>query len=202
MKGKSHKIYVRSNFKPRRDWAVFLDRDGTINVEKHLVHRLKDFELIPGATKAIKILNDNEIPVVVYHNASVVARGICGERRVVKLHEKMKRLLAKDGAFVDVILFCPHHVSAFNPRYEYDCDWRKPKYGMLKFAGEKFGLNLKKSFVVGDTARDIQMGKLAGATSILVKTGHAGQDAIYKSESHKTVKGICEAVSFILRKVK
>jgi histidinol-phosphate phosphatase family protein len=127
MKRKKHHVYVRRGFQPARERAVFLDRDGTINVEKHLVYKLKDFELIAGAGEAIGKLNRRDIPVVVYHNASVVARGLCDEKQVLKLHEKLRRLLAREGAYVDVILYCPHHPQAINPKYEYDCDWRKPK---------------------------------------------------------------------------
>lgn len=202
MKSVSHKVYVRRDFTPKKDWAVFLDRDGTINVEKHLVHKLKDFELISGAAEAIKRLNKREIPVVVCHNANVVARGMCGEEQVEKLHSKMKRLLKKKGTFVDVILFCPHHPKALVQKYKLDCEWRKPKSGMFKLVRNRFGIDLKKSFVVGDTRNDILWGKNAGVKSILVKTGQGGKDGSGDIKPYRIVGDICEAVRLILKRQK
>lgn len=202
MKKEKHRVYVRRGFQPKKKWAVFLDRDGTINLEKHLVYKLKYFELVAGAAEVIKKLNKQNIPVVVYHNASVVARGLCDEFQVMKLHNKMRRLLVKSNAYVDVILFCPHHPKAFNLRYAFDCDWRKPKSGMMRFAREKFEFDLGKSFVVGDSARDILMGQAEEAYSILVQSGHAGKDTLYKAKPDKTVKDISAAVEFILGEIK
>lgn len=199
---KSHWADVRRGFSPKRGSpAVFLDRDGVISVEKHLVHRLRDFELIPGAAEAIKRLNSDSIPIIVYHNASVVARGLTGVEQVVKLHGKMKQLLAKKGAYADAILFCPHHPQAFDPRYEYDCEWRKPKPGMLTEARRRFGIDLTRSYVVGDSARDVLMGKAVGARTMLVQTGHAGEDMVFEARPDTTVKDLPEAVHVILKRL-
>ena len=195
-----HHVVVREGFLPRtRVPAAFLDRDGTINVEKHLGYRMDEFELIPGVAEAIRLLNERGIPVVVYHNAAVVARGLCSEEQVIKLHRKMKRLLAKEGAYVDVIVFCPHHPQGIDPGYAYDCDWRKPKTGMLRFVSERFQFDLRTSFVVGDTSRDIIMGKAVGARTILVQTGHAGKDNLYRDKPEWTVKDLPAAVERILQ---
>lgn len=195
-----HLLDIRDGFRPQKKWTVFLDRDGTINKEVHLLHKLKDFALIPEAVEAIRLLNKNKIPVIVYHNASVIARGLCDEAQVVKLNERLKEELMKQEAFVDMILFCPHHPTAFNPERVYDCSWRKPKAGMLEFAAKLFNLNLKKSYVVGDAARDILMGQAAGCFTIGVKTGHAGKEGVYEATPDKTTANILTAVKFILEK--
>jgi D-glycero-alpha-D-manno-heptose-7-phosphate kinase len=197
-----HRISVRQGFRPTKDWAVFFDRDGTINQETHLLHRLKDFVLIPGVVQAIKKLNQLNIPVIIHNNASVVARGLCTEAQVQKLHQHMNQKLAKSGAFIDVIVYCPHHPTAFSLDYIHDCSWRKPKSGMIKAMARIFNLNLSKSYVVGDSPRDILMGQRENCFSILVKTGHAGQDALYQAKPDATVKNIIKAVELILDREK
>lgn len=198
----NHSVVVRENFKPQRDWAVFLDRDGVINEETHLLYRLEDFQLIPKSVLAIKKLNQAKIPVIVFHNASVVARGLCSEYQVQKLHQFMSRQLDQHGAHIDAIFYCPHHPTAFNPDFISDCSWRKPESGMLRAAAQMFGLNLKKSFVIGDAARDILMGEKEKSFTILVKTGHAGKDSLYQAKPDKTVKNLFAAVDFILKQKK
>ena len=195
-----HTVVVKEGFVPHKDWAVFLDRDGTINKEIHLLHRIEDFELIPGVIEAIKKLNKRQIPVIVYHNASVVARGLCDEYQVQKIHQHMIQEMERQGARVDAILYCPHHPTAFNLDYISDCSWRKPDSGMIKAAAAMFGLNLKKSYVVGDNARDILMGQKEGTVSILVKTGHGGKDTLYESKPDYVAEGLLSAVKFLLKK--
>lgn len=194
-----HLVDIRSGFKPNKNWAVFLDRDGVINVEKHLVHKIKDFEIYPSAYQAIKLLNKHNIPTVVHNNASVVARGLCGIEQVVKLNEHMKSKFAEKKVFVDIILFCPHHPTAFNKEMVFDCPWRKPKPGILKYVSHNFSINLKKSYVIGDAARDLIMGDKVGAKSILVKTGHGGKDEVYRFKAGIVKKDILEAVKYIIK---
>lgn len=202
MKNFYHLIDIRDNFKPQKKWAVFLDRDGTLNKEVHLLHKLKDFELIPQAAEAIKILNKKKIPVIVYHNASTVARGLCDEARVVEINERLKKEIGQEKAFVDMVLFCPHHPTAFNKKRIYDCPWRKPKAGMLKFAAELFNFNLKKSYVIGDAARDVLMGQKVGCFTIGVKTGHAGKEGVYEAVPDTSTRNVLTAVKFILKREK
>lgn len=202
MKKFYHLVDFRTDFKPERNWAVFLDRDGTLNEEINLLHKIKDFKIIPEAIKAIKLLNHYKIPAIVYHNASVVARGLCDEAQVVKINEKLKEVLGEHGAFLDLLLFCPHHPTAFNPQRIYDCSWRKPKSGMLKFSAGFLNLNLKKSYVIGDAARDILMGQAEKTFTILVKTGHAGKEGGYQAKPDITTPNILTAIEFILKKEK
>lgn len=197
-----HLVDIREGFKPQKDWAVFLDRDGVIVEERHLVHKLKDFKMIPVAAAAIRKLNRAKVPVFVVHNAAVAARGLCNEDQVVRLNLKMKEELYKVGAYVDGILFCPHHKEAYNPLYVFDCDWRKPGVGMLNFAKKTFGLNLKKSFIMGDSFRDVELGQNSGSQVLLLKTGHAGKDGDIKAYKFLEFENILDAVEFIIKKRK
>lgn len=193
-----HQVYIRPGFKPKKNWAVFLDRDGVINQETHLLHKIKDFKLIPQAPVAIKKLNQAKIPVIVIHNAAVVARGLCSPQQVAKVNQHMIKQLAKQNAYIDAIFYCPHHQAAFNPQFAKNCSWRKPKTGMLQAAAKQFNLDLSKSFIIGDAARDILAGQAVKATAIQVQTGHAGQDKVFKAKADKITQNILTAVSWIL----
>ena len=132
------------------------------------------------------------------HNAAVVARNLCQIDQLEKLNQHMVKKLKQRGANIDAIFYCPHHRQAFNPRMVKDCPWRKPGTGMLTAAAKKFRLDLKKSFIIGDSARDILAGKNVGATTILVKTGHAGKDSLYQATPDKISQNILTAVNWIL----
>ncbi len=193
-----HSVYIRPNFKPKKDYAVFLDRDGVINQEKHLVHRLSDFAILPKTPQAIKKLNQKNIPVIVIHNAAVVARNLCSTRQVEKLNSLMvKKLLIKD-AFVDAIFYCPHHHDAYNPKVVKDCQWRKPRSGMLTSAAKIFKLNLGKSYVIGDTSRDILAAKTVKATALQVKSTQTKKSNTYQAIPDKTFNNTLDAVNYIL----
>lgn len=195
-----HLVVIREGFSPKRNWAVFLDRDGTINKEVHLLHKLEDFKLIPRAAEAIKKLNRLNIPVIVYHNASAVARGLCGEERVQAIHRLMITELKKQRTYVDAIFYCPHHQTAFDLNYISDCSWRKPESGMIKQAAKMFQLDLKKSYVIGDNARDILMGSKEKCQTILVKTGHGGKDGLYKAKADYISDNLFTAIKYLLKK--
>ncbi|MEI7905151.1 MAG: HAD-IIIA family hydrolase, partial [Candidatus Firestonebacteria bacterium] len=144
--------------------AVFLDRDGTINVEKEYLSEPKDLKLIRGAAEGIKILNDAGYLAIVTTNQSGVGRGLFTEKTLKKIHAKLVLLLErKDGARLDSIVYCKHSPDA-------GCDCRKPLPGMINKAAEDFNVNIKKSYVVGDKKADIEFGKKAGAKTILVLT--------------------------------
>lgn len=182
--------------------AVFLDRDGTINKEIGLLHKIEDFELIRGSAAAIKKLNAAGIRAVVVTNQPVVARGLCSEDKVKKINEKMEELLAEKGARLDAIFFCPHHEEADLGQYRKDCPNRKPNIGFFKQAGKKFGLDLKNCFMVGDQTRDIEAGKRAGCRTILLKTGFAGKDKKFNTKPDFECKDLAEAVDLIVRGMK
>jgi D-glycero-D-manno-heptose 1,7-bisphosphate phosphatase len=156
----------------RRNRAVFLDRDGTINVEREYLHRPEDFEFIAGAPLAIKLLKDAGFRVIVVTNQSGVGRGYYDEAAVHNLHRHVDAELARSGTGIDAYYFCPHHPEHANGPYRKACECRKPLAGMLLQAAADFSLDLAASFMIGDKLADVEAGMTAGCRSLLVRTGY------------------------------
>jgi D-glycero-D-manno-heptose 1,7-bisphosphate phosphatase len=146
--------------------AVFLDRDGTIAEEVGYLNHLSRFRMFPFAAQAIRQLNQAPLPVIVITNQSGVARGYFPESLVGAIHELMTAQLAKDGAHIDALYYCPH-------KGDDACACRKPKPGMLERAAREHGLDLRRSFVVGDRYGDMELARSVKARAILVRTGYA-----------------------------
>jgi D-glycero-D-manno-heptose 1,7-bisphosphate phosphatase len=155
--------------------AVFLDRDGTINHEKEYLYRIEEFEFVPGAPEAIRMLNEAGYVVVVVTNQSGVARGYYTEEDVETLHRFISQQLERFGAFVDAWLYCPHHPSG-KGSYSLPCSCRKPLPGMLLEAAHRFGIDLDQSVMIGDKAVDIDAGRAAGCRPILVRSGYGAAE--------------------------
>lgn len=184
--------------------AIFLDRDGVIIENINLLHKPEQIKLIDGSAKALKMLNEF-FHVIVVTNQPQVARGLCTEEDVNKIHEKLKNDLKRFEAKIDAIYYCPHHPekhhSDIKPecmKYRIDCECRKPKIGMLTKAKEDFDLDLEKCFLIGDSTRDILTGKNAGCKTILVKTGYAGRDGKFLAKPDFICENLLEAAKLIL----
>ena len=147
--------------------AVFLDRDGTLNVEVNYLHRVADFVLIPGAAQAIKLLNGAGYLTAVVTNQAGIARGFFDVEAVRVLHHHLAAELAAAGARMDGVYLCPHHPDFTGP-----CGCRKPQPGMLRQAAMEHDIDLNRSWLVGDTLSDIAAGQAAGCRTILVRTGY------------------------------
>jgi D-glycero-D-manno-heptose 1,7-bisphosphate phosphatase len=174
--------------------AVFLDRDGTIIRQVELMHELRQLRILRGAARAIKLLNENAIPVVVVTNQPVVARGISSEHEVEVVHVELNRRLKRVGAHIDAFYFCPHHPNATLERYRSACVCRKPEPGMILQAAQQLGIDLESSVMIGDTTQDIEAGRRAGIRTILVRTGHGGQDPWqYSAVADWTTTNLLEA---------
>lgn len=158
--------------------AVFLDRDGTINVEKDYLHKIEEFEFIPGAPEAIKKLKDAGFKVIVVSNQSGVGRGYFNEQAVETLHEHIQSELAAYDTSIDAFYFCPHHPVHGVDDYQVHCDCRKGNPGMLLQAAREHDIDLQKSFMIGDKLADIEAGEAAGCQSILVLTGYGENTAL------------------------
>jgi D-glycero-D-manno-heptose 1,7-bisphosphate phosphatase len=156
--------------------AVFLDRDGTINVEKEYLHRVEDFDFIPGAPEAIRRLKEAGFLIIVVTNQSGVARGYYPVSAVETLHRHMQEELGKYGTAVDAFYLCPHHPRDGVGEYRIDCACRKGHPGMLLQAAADLAIDLKNSWMVGDKAVDIEAGERAGCTPVLVLTGYGGKE--------------------------
>jgi D-glycero-D-manno-heptose 1,7-bisphosphate phosphatase len=159
--------------------AVFLDRDGTINVEVGYLSRPEDLLLIEGSAHAIRRLNEAGFLVVVVSNQSGVGRGYFNEEAVASVNEAMVGELARFGARLDAIYYCPHYPEAVVEKYRLECDCRKPGPGMVRRAERELGIDVPDSYVVGDHRGDILLAKNVGARSVLVVTGH-GADELEK----------------------
>ncbi|MEI6214489.1 MAG: D-glycero-beta-D-manno-heptose 1,7-bisphosphate 7-phosphatase [Desulfuromonadales bacterium] len=155
--------------------AVFLDRDGTINVEKDYLYRSIDCEFIPGSIDAIRRFNNAGFLVVVVTNQSGVARGFYTEEDVETLHSYMAAELSRHRAHVDAWLYCPHHPSG-RGSYSLPCTCRKPLPGMLLEAARRFDIDLAASFMIGDKLADIDAGRAAGCKTLLVRTGYGTEN--------------------------
>ncbi len=156
--------------------AVFLDRDGTINVEKGYVHRIEDFELIPGVPHAIRLLREAGFLVIVVTNQSGVARGYYPLDAVRSLHRHMDEELAKSGVAVDAYYVCPHYPEGVEEEYSKVCHCRKPLPGMLMEAAKDFSIDLASSYMIGDRLSDVEAGLRAGCRPVFVITGHGRDD--------------------------
>jgi D-glycero-D-manno-heptose 1,7-bisphosphate phosphatase len=154
------------------DVGVFFDRDGTINDEVDFLRDPDELELIPGAAQAIHEANELGIKVFVITNQSGIARGFLTEGDLRLVHDRLVQLLAREGARIDEILYCPHHPLLGIPQYRIECACRKPKPGMLLQAAATHRINLSKSYVVGDRCVDIEAGRNAGCKTALVLTGY------------------------------
>jgi D-glycero-D-manno-heptose 1,7-bisphosphate phosphatase len=161
----------------RQNRAVFLDRDGTINMEREYLHRAEDFEFIPGAPMAIKLLKEAGFRVIVVTNQSGIGRGYYDEAAVRNLHRHVDAELARSGTGIDAYYFCPHHPEHANDPYKKECDCRKPMAGMFLQAAADFSLDLSASFMIGDKLADIEAGLAAGCHPLLVKTGYGAIEA-------------------------
>jgi len=158
--------------------AVFLDRDGTINEERNYLHRIEDFQLIPGAAEALKRLQDADYLLVVVSNQSGVARGYFGLAEVDRLNRHMVECLQKFGVELDGIYICPHHPSAGVGEFLRDCDCRKGRPGMLLQAAQELGIDLALSWMIGDKRSDIEAGVATGCRSLLVRTGFGAEQQL------------------------
>lgn len=184
--------------------GVFFDRDGTINEQMGYINHISRFHLLPRVASAIRLLNDNNIPVVVVTNQSGLARGYFPKTLLDEVHDKMNQLLAAEGAHVDGIYICPHHPEAKEEQYRIACDCRKPKTGLFKAAAKELGLDLSSSYVVGDRWSDLKAASMCHSKGILVLTGYGRGDFEYIGPSqevkpHFVAEDLYESVQWILK---
>jgi histidinol-phosphate phosphatase family protein len=176
----------------REPFYVFVDRDGTLIVEKNYLNALDQVELIPGSEATVARLNDAGAIVVVISNQSGVGRGYFTADFVQLTHEFLQAHLQENGGHIDAFYFCPHTPEA-------GCDCRKPRTGMLEKATRDFHLPLR-GFLIGDRESDMEAGQRAGLKSILVRTGYG--EKIFQEGGFVAdfvAADLGEAVDWILR---
>ncbi len=185
--------------------AVFLDRDGTLNVEKGYICDIDAIELYPGAARAVRLLNDAGILAILVTNQTGAARGFYTIEHVHALNRRVAELLMREaGARLDGLYFCPHYTDGIVAEFTMVCDCRKPAPGMILRAARDFpDIDLAASFVVGDKATDITFARNAGCRGILVRTGYGdqvlvGEYQLLEAQPEKVCADIVEAVAYIL----
>ncbi len=154
--------------------AFFLDRDGTLNVEKGYIRNVQDLELIPGVAQAVRRLNDAGILAILTTNQTGAARGFYDLTHIHALNQRLQDLLLQEaGAHLDAVYYCPHLGKGIVAEFAVDCQCRKPEPGMIQQALGRFPeIDVSSSYVLGDKASDVAFGKQAGCKSVLLKTGY------------------------------
>lgn len=181
--------------------AIFLDRDGVINIDKGYVHKIEDFKFYPGVFEALKKLQDADYKLLIVTNQSGIALDYYTEEDFFRLTDYMLSEFSKRGIKIDKVYYCPHHENGTNPKYTMKCDCRKPESGMIKQGIEEFNIDPSKSFLVGDKENDIKAAHKEGIKAILVKTGH-GMKYVDNTEADYIAEDLLDAVSRIILKEK
>lgn len=177
----------------KRRAVVLLDRDGTISEECGYLSEPGQVRLILGAASALRQFKEMGLGLVIVTNQSAVGRGFFDEARLHLIHRRLYELLEAEGIQLDGIYFCPH-------KPEDDCSCRKPRTGLVEKASAELDFDPGLSFVIGDKACDIEMGRTVGATTLLVRTGYGAQVAEDKGvQPDHVVEDLQEAAQMIGR---
>ncbi|MGL5123058.1 MAG: D-glycero-beta-D-manno-heptose 1,7-bisphosphate 7-phosphatase [Fusobacteriaceae bacterium] len=184
--------------------AIFLDRDGTINVEKNYLYKIEEFEFEKGSLEAIKIFTELGYEIIIVTNQSGIAREYFSENDFKKLNDYMVKKIKEYGGKVTNTYYCPHHEEKGIGIYKKKCSCRKPESGMLLKAIEEYKINKELSYMVGDKMTDIKAGLDIGIASILVKTGY-GENKIEDKNKHlkfKTFENLFEFAIYLKKNCK
>lgn len=183
--------------------AIFIDRDGTLNEEVGYVCSLDEFRLYDFAAESVRLINEAGWLAIVVTSQAGVARGMFSEDFLAEVHNTMTAQLARQGARLDAIYYCPHHPEVGSEIYRQVCDCRKPKPGMLHRAAADFNLDLTECVVIGDRFRDFAMAQAVGGSSVLVLTGY-GKDEFeqdrnsWPRQPDCVAENLLEAVRWVL----
>ncbi len=171
--------------------AVFLDRDGVICREEGYISDPRRLQLLPGSGDAIRLFNRNAITTVVITNQSGVARGFFPEGAIAEMNRAMTERLEEQGACLDGIYYCPHHPEGIIESFRKVCDCRKPATGLLTRAARDHGIDLSRSYLVGDKRSDMECACRAGVKGILVLTGYGAEEYRLMSPASGSETGLC-----------
>jgi D-glycero-D-manno-heptose 1,7-bisphosphate phosphatase len=179
---------------PEKRPAIFLDRDGTLNLEKNYLHHIADWEWIAGARESIRALREAGYCILVVSNQSGIARGMFTAAEVDALHRFVNTELAASGTQIDGFYYCPHH-----PEFSGDCSCRKPKPGMLLTAAAEHRIDLSHSWMIGDKRIDVEAALAAGVRPLMVRTGHGAEEVKKLASTEFVVSDIQAACHRILQ---
>lgn len=179
------------------DITVFIDRDGTLNLDSGYITTPEELVLFPGVVESIARLKQTGTRVVLVTNQSAIARGMMNVDDLHIIHQKLQNELKRGGGWLDGMFFCPHQPSD-------GCQCRKPNPGLIEQATSGLGLNVSRSYMVGDKIIDMQLANEVGSIAILVMTSDFSQQAVYamaKEEIHVAfvASSFSKAVDWIIR---
>lgn len=188
-------------------FAIFFDRDGTLNEEVGYAHRPDQLILLPGAVEAVRAINQRGMKAIVVSNQAGVAKGLFEEEDVIRFHSALGDLMAREGVRLDAFYYCPHHPDGTRQGYGKPCDCRKPAPGMLLRAAQEMDLDLSRSYVIGDRISDVLMARAAGSRPVLVLTGYGkrewedkGGDALVHPDH--LARDVLDAVRWIIEDIR
>lgn len=161
---------------PRYRRAVFLDRDGTINVDTHFPYQVESLEFIPKALDGLRLLASLPLHITVIANQAGIALGIFTQEQMSQFNSELRLRVECAEGRIDGFYFCPHLEAKHLPPGVPSCECSKPSPGMLVEAARDFQLDLSRCFLIGDKTSDIAAGKAVGCVTLLVKTGKAGKE--------------------------
>ena len=179
---------------PVKDSFIFLDRDGTIIVDKHYLADYREVELLPRAVEGLIKLKDLGCRFIVVTNQSGLARGYFNEEDLLKIHARMLDLLKAKGISIEDILYCPHHPDD-------NCMCRKPGTKLVEDAARRYNFNYKKCFVIGDRKSDILLGNRLGAKTFLIKNNKEKLAEILREAKPDFIVRDIMAAAQIIRKL-
>jgi D,D-heptose 1,7-bisphosphate phosphatase len=174
--------------------AIFLDRDGTLNFDYGWITSPAKIELLAGAAEAVRAINDAGLLAVLVTNQPVIARGECSEAELAAVHYRLESLLSQSGAHLDAIYYCPHHPDAGSR-----CHCRKPAPGLLESAAHDLNIDITRSWMIGDSERDLGAAAAFGIPAALVSSNQRAFKADITSVEAFRAPSVLEAVQRILK---
>lgn len=175
--------------------AVFLDRDGTLNIDHGYVYRIDDLELMPRAVEALACLQDAGLKLIVVTNQSGVARAMFAESDVIRFHDELSRIFTGFGVGIDGFYYCPHHPEGAVTEYAVACNCRKPGSELFVRAAREHDIDIGRSFAIGDRMRDVSPIIELGGRGVLIDPD---KETPIDSSGLGVMPGIYEAAQVIL----
>jgi D-glycero-D-manno-heptose 1,7-bisphosphate phosphatase len=173
---------------------VFLDRDGTLIRDVGYLRRIDELEILPKVPEALRLLREQGFKLVVVTNQSAIARGWLSEAELAEIHATLGAELARSGARLDAIYYCPHHPAEGEGAYKRQCTCRKPDSGMIERAAAELGVDPSASYVVGDQQTDVELAQRIGATPVLIRRAGASTN---EARAVATAGDLWEAAGWI-----
>lgn len=169
--------------------CIFIDRDGTLNIEKNYLHKIEEFEWEPGAKEALRVFKKLGYTVIIITNQAGIGRGYYTEKDVDILHKHMIEELKKDEITIDAVYYCPHYPGGIE-EYNIECSCRKPGIGNFERGRKEFDIDYSQSYMIGDRITDLEPAVRLGMVPVMVKTGYGSKEAdklYFKSEIFENI---------------